>query len=542
MNDFTNSTDLLETLFDELSDSVEAHFGNNIDQLSIADTIKRASSIQGVVYPLNVEVIKDIVKIANTHNLVLHPVSTGKNWGYGCAVPPTECDGRISIIVNLSKLNEIVYFDAELGLIELQPGVTQGQLYKFLQDRNADFLVPVTGAGPDCSILGNALEKGYGITPISDHFQSIISINAVLPNGEEYKSPMSEILEEKGYHAAYKWGIGPYSDGLFCQSNYGIVTSATITLARRTPEVMSFYFWLPESESLESIVNSVRNILSIPSLGVGGINIINSTRTITMNSTLASLRNNRNTNPLDPNEIEKYASVHNIKSWFGFGAIYGTKDSVKSAKKFIKKQLSPSTVRILFINKAKLSFLQSAVSYLPKVCSENVTTLLEKMGKGLSMMAGKPDEVALPLAYWRARNPPPDENLNPARDKCGLLWYAPIVSMSGKDCDRYVKMVTDICNVYGFDAPITLTSISPFAFDSTLPILFSASSTTESEQAIACYKALYEAGLRNGFVPYRIGSGQVQLFNERQLSAHKLTRNIKSSIDPNHIISPGRYV
>jgi 4-cresol dehydrogenase (hydroxylating) len=35
------------------------------------------------------------------------------------------------------------------------------------------FLVPATRAGPGCSIIGNALKRGYGITPLTDHFQSI---------------------------------------------------------------------------------------------------------------------------------------------------------------------------------------------------------------------------------------------------------------------------------------------------------------------------------------------------------------------------------
>ena len=33
--------------------------------------------------------------------------------------------------------------------------------------------MPVTGAGPNCSLLANALERGYGITPPTDHFGAV---------------------------------------------------------------------------------------------------------------------------------------------------------------------------------------------------------------------------------------------------------------------------------------------------------------------------------------------------------------------------------
>jgi hypothetical protein len=48
------------------------------------------------------------------------------------------------------------------------------------------FLVPVTGAGPNCSLLGNALERGDGVVPHADHFGAVTALAAVLPDGEMY--------------------------------------------------------------------------------------------------------------------------------------------------------------------------------------------------------------------------------------------------------------------------------------------------------------------------------------------------------------------
>ena len=91
------------------------------------------------------------------------------------------------------------------------------------KQNNLPFLVPVTGAGPSCSLLGNALERGYGITPHSDHFAAVTALRAVLPSGEIYQSAIAE-AGGKDVDYAYKWGVGPYLDGIFTQSSLGIVT------------------------------------------------------------------------------------------------------------------------------------------------------------------------------------------------------------------------------------------------------------------------------------------------------------------------------
>ena len=82
-------------------------------------------------------------------------------------------------------------------MVTVQPGVTQGALREYLDRHDLPFLVPVTGAGPTCSILGNALERGYGITPYADHFASLMSVNAVLADGTQYRSPLSEMGGEQ---------------------------------------------------------------------------------------------------------------------------------------------------------------------------------------------------------------------------------------------------------------------------------------------------------------------------------------------------------
>ena len=94
--------------------------------------------------------------------------------------------------MDLSDLKKIIHFDSELGVVTLEPGVTQQDLYNFLSEKKSYFMVPTTGAGPHCSVLANALEKGYGLTPYEDHFGSLMNLTAVLPDGSIYRSSLCE--------------------------------------------------------------------------------------------------------------------------------------------------------------------------------------------------------------------------------------------------------------------------------------------------------------------------------------------------------------
>lgn len=55
-----------------------------------------------------------------------------------------------------------------------------------------------------------------------------------------------------------KSGFGPLLDGLFSQSNYGIVTQAAIWFMPRLPVIRAFAFAFSEDRDLAEIVELVR--------------------------------------------------------------------------------------------------------------------------------------------------------------------------------------------------------------------------------------------------------------------------------------------
>jgi 4-cresol dehydrogenase (hydroxylating) flavoprotein subunit len=216
------------------------------------------------------EVIPEVMRIASRNKVAVYPISTGRNWGYGTSLPARDdC-----VILDLSGMRKIVHFDAELGVVTVEPGVTQAMLAEFLDKGNHPFLVPVTGGGPQCSLLGNALERGYGITPYTDHFAAVTDIEAVLADGTLYRTALREAGGED-LARLFKWGLGTYSAGLFTQSGFGIVSRMTIALARRPECVKVCFFSLKEDNLLEPAVQAIRSVISRLPGTIGGINLMN---------------------------------------------------------------------------------------------------------------------------------------------------------------------------------------------------------------------------------------------------------------------------
>ncbi|MBX3641398.1 MAG: FAD-binding oxidoreductase [Nitrosomonas sp.] len=492
--------------------------------------------LAGALRPTDRHNIVSIVKIAANYKVSLYPISTGHNWGYGTALPPADnC-----VILDLSKLNQIVDFDVETGLLTIEPGVTQGQLAEFLDRGDYPYMVPVTGAGPTCSILGNALERGYGITPIADHFGAVMTIQAVLPDGSIYRSALTDLGGEQ-IDRTFKWGVGPYLDGIFSQGSFGIVTQMSIALARRPESIQSFLFGLGQPEQLSGLVTHVREIISRYPGIVGGINLMNAHRVLAM--TVPYPRNRVALGEtISPEILAELCRDNQVMPWTGFGTLYGSTGVVKVVRREIRAILAPLTTRLVFVSPEHARTLARIGKLLPNYFRSRVTRKLEMLERSSQLVAGYPNQTALPLCYWLKSNSQRNAVMDPARDGCGLIWYAPLVPMKSDSVFRYVQLVSAIMTKYKLEPLMTLTSLSNHCFDSTVPLLFDLDSEKDQKNAENCYWELLEKGKDHGFLPYRVSIQTMKWLSENNSPYWQVVRKIKESLDPLKTISPGRYV
>jgi 4-cresol dehydrogenase (hydroxylating) len=509
--------------------------GDAAQQLYGQDTGANTRRIAGALKISDADILPEVMRIASRHNVPVYPISTGRNWGYGTSLPVR--DG--CVIIDLSGLNKILHFDDMLGVVTLEPGVTQGMLAEFLSAGSYPFLVPVTGAGPNAGLVGNALERGYGITPYTDHFGAVTDIEAVLADGSRYRTALTEAGGDD-LGRLYKWGIGPYSAGLFAQSGMGIVTRMTIVLAHRPECVKICLFSLKHDALLETAVDRIRGILGKMPGTVGGLNLMNRHRVLAMSAPYPNEQ--RGVDGLIPDAvIEELGRQYQIFPWTGFGTLYGTSRMVSAAQKEIRSALAGVASRLVFLSPGDALTLSRLCAWIPGATGRRLRRTVGTLAKSLELVDGRPNETALPLAYWRSRRSPQGESRDPSRDGCGLIWYAPLVPMRAQGVRAYLDMVTRITRTHGMEPLITFTSINDRLFDSTVPLLFDRDDPAAVAAAAACHAELLEAGRSLGVFPYRVGVDAMGQLSRYQSDSKQFHQRLMQALDPDNLISPGRY-
>ena len=172
------------------------------------------------VAPDSVEQVQAVVKIANHYSIPLYTISTGRNLAYGGSAPVYSG----SVVLDLKRMNRIIEVSEDNAFALVEPGVSYFDLYRYIRDKGLKLWIdpPDPGWG---SLMGNALDRGAGRTPLPyrDHFDSHCGMEVVLANGELVRTGMGALPTAETWQQ-FKYGVGPFIDGIFSQSNFGVVT------------------------------------------------------------------------------------------------------------------------------------------------------------------------------------------------------------------------------------------------------------------------------------------------------------------------------
>lgn len=497
-----------------------------------ADTGASNRLPQGAIVVKEADAIETILALANTYKVPLWPISGGRNFGYGTALP-VNTD---SYILDLSNLKRI-YIDVGSSTALIEPGVTQADLHEAIKKSGANLLVPTTGVGPNGNILGNALDGGYGLTPITDHFNAICELSGYWGNGTEFRHTYQDLNCPE---MAKRWGAGTgYSwAGLLRQGNFGIVTKARVQLAR-APEAcrILIFEWKNDAEFTAS--QPALNQLSEDIPGIGGIIMMNNCRILStqVDTPLAS--------PLQGNEraayLRKLAKERKISAWTGLGTLYGSSASVKGAVKDIRRRLKG--VRVWSFSPEEIRQLQKFEHYLPRWGFAALRRHFGALVNTLGTVEGFPIVAFLKIAY--ALDPTAkklDVQSHPAKDGAGILWYAPLVPFNAEEVERYRQVMSACLLQHGFDPLLAVTSRSPRVLSGTIPLLFDRKNPDDVARAKACYRHLVKVGLEQGWPPYRLGIDYMELIAcPADSPSAKVQRLLKNALDKNHVIASGRY-
>lgn len=452
----------------------------------------------GAVCPESTEQVQEIVRIANTYKQPLWTVSTGKNMGYGMAAPATP--GQV--VLDLKRMNRILEVDADLGTCLLEPGVTYQQLKDYLEEHKIPLWIDVPTVGPIASPVGNTLDRGVGYTPYGEHFMFQCGMEVCLPDGRLMRTGMGSIKGSTAWQA-FKWGYGPYVDGLFTQSNFGIVTKMGLWLMPKPPVYKPFMIRHNNMDDVPKIVEAMRP-LRVSNLVANGNLMMGAAYQLAMFKRRDSIVANEV--PLDDVSLLKAAKANGLGMWNTYFALYGTEQTVAAIEPIIRAQLTASGGEVM---------TEAEMEGNPWF--HHHKTLMQG---GLNL-----DEIG--LLRWRGAGG-------------GLAWFAPVAAAKGSEAEGQTALARSILEKYGFDYTAAYV-IGWRDLHHILALLYDKSDPVQEQKADACYRELVSRFGAKGWASYRTGVNSMDLVAQQYGQVNRdFNATLKQAIDPNHILSPGK--
>ncbi len=513
------------------------------DDASTLERYARSTAARGtrpvaLVTPGSEAEVVALVKLAAAHAIPLCPVSTGKNWGYGdaCAVG----DGQL--VVELSRMNRILQVDAELAYAVIEPGVTQQQLSDYLREHGLPLWMDCTGAGPDTSLMGNILERGFGHSPYGNRLQHVSGMQIVLASGDVLHTGFGHYPQARTTHL-FPYGVGPFLDGMFTQSNFGIVTRIGLWLMPQAACVNHFLCSVERHEQVGALVERLRPLRLDGTLR-SIVHIGNDLRVISGGAVFPrALAEGQSCLP-DALRAQLRARA-GVGAWTVSGALYGSAAQVAAARAALRAALKGSGASARFLTERKLRLGALLGRMLGQSAAGQRLRAQVAVGQSLfAMNRGTPNGRFLAGAYWRRRAGLPagfPHGADPARDNCGLLWVSPILPMRGADVLAVHALVEPLFRQHRFDLFVTFSMINERALGGVITVAYDKEDPDEVERARRCYRACFDALMQAGYLPYRVGNQSMADLDPDADVYWQTVAGIKAALDPAGLIAPGRY-
>lgn len=544
MNDRAQWPRLNEAIAQELRAVLgEAHVclgSQELDRYSRC-TIPWRSRCAAVVFPASTAEVAAVMRIANKYRVQVWPSSKGRNWGYATTLAVE--DGAIVMI--LERMNRVLEVNAELAYAVVEPGVTYEQFNAYLRNNGYKLWADCIDGTAQGSVIGNAIERGVGETPYGDHYGNLCGLEVVLPDGSVVEIGGTQ-TGLKTWHT-HKWGVGPYLEGIFSQSNFGIVTKAGIWLMPEPEAYNSYVYEIKDERHLPAVLDAFRR-LALSGVVNTKLHMINDFVSLTILTQRISESVPQDA-ALSSADLAALRRKYGISPWNCAGGIYGTWGQVRLQRSLLRKALSPYG-RLLFVSNWQLPFLERIIEWSWKV---PVLRWLVELGARTSLpviesapyvhkiLQGIPTEFFMKHAYYRNRKPRPDADVHPTRDGCGLIWFAPILPFVNSEVWPYVDACKACFARYQFDFYIAMLLMNPRSVICLMALIYDRDDPDETARAEALYRELLENMRSRHYQQYRAGLESWDSVHADAPELKRLSDRIKAALDPAGILAPGHY-
>jgi 4-cresol dehydrogenase (hydroxylating) len=500
-----------------------------------------------IVFPRTVEDVANIVRMANEFTAPIWPVSKGRNWGYGSAAPAVEN----TIVLHLERMNRILEVNEDLAYAVVEPGVTYRQLREHLEQHHPTLWCDCSDGPPEGSVLGNALERGLGVTAYNDHFGTLCGLEVILADGSMVRTGGGEPGHCHTWNT-HKWGAGPYLEGLFTQSNFGIVTKAGVWLLRRPDAFASFTFDLAREADLPRMIDIIRE-LTLRGILASGTHVVNDIVALAVVAQYPRDLVGKHSR-LPGSALAELCERFTIPKWGFGGGIMGTRSQVRSTKAELRRALR-GLGRLSFITDGRVKALERFRALMDRIeglpvahrllaslfrsLSGKSVELLPTLPHVHSVMKGQPSDYFVRHAYFKSALPKPAD-AHPDRDDVGLIWFAPIAPCTGSHVGALIGICRPLFERHRFDFYAALLMQNSRSMIVLLSIFYDKGDVDETARAHALYGELAAQTTRAGYQPYRTGTqGAAALFSSAPEFA-ALVRRLKHALDPAGILAPGK--
>lgn len=451
----------------------------------------------GALVVSSVEDIQGVLAICNQYKLPVWPISTGKNLGYGTAAPATP--GQF--ILDMRKMNKIIDFDREMGTALIEPGVTYPQLIEYMEANKLPFWTSFPSSGLMAGPVGNTLDRGIGYNRYGENFSHFCGLEVVLANGEVVRTATGGVENSKTWQN-YRWGFGPWVDGLFSQSNFGIVTKMGIWLQPVPPKVKTFMVSWNDDEGLARGIDVTRQLRlqGVIETGLVGHAFYGMAAAVRRDTIYAG----KGAIPRD--QIKKICNDAGMDIWLFMATLYGDDDRIAADWKAVQAAYAPTGGKI--------------------------TSQDQGLKKGTALehwhahMTGRPDASEFGLYNYRGGG--------------GSAWFAPVVQARGSDAIHQLSLIRPILDEYGFEY-VGGFLIAERHMEHVMDVLFNRDDPAEARRAHECFSKLIAVMGENGYGVYRTNTGfmaqAAKVYGKEQ---HALNLTLKHALDPNNVIAPGK--
>jgi len=434
-----------------------------------------------VVLPATVEQVRAVVRIANEHRVPLWTFSQGRNNAYGGPAPRVSG----SVLVSLRRMDRVLEVNQELAYALVEPGVRFFDLYEAVRSAGHRLWISVPDLGWG-SVVGNALDHGRGFTPYGDHAGSQCGMEVVLANGDVLRTGMGAMSGSRAWQV-YRRGFGPSPDGLFMQSNFGIVTKMGVWLMPQPECYLSGWVRVRDDADLGPLIDALRPLLldhTIPNHPlIGG--------------------------PAGANALE----VAEPGRWNMRFALYGREPVVDA--QFAAVRSAFSVIRGASFGGTKYAGDQA----------------WEAGPAGDRVQAGVRGMDILELVRRRGG------------EHGGHLDFSPVCPLTGRDVTALCGLMRSLAERHGVAYSPGLIA-SPRSVVHVLPMIFDTSDEAETRRAYELYELLVTEVARAGYGLYRAHLRFMDLVAEQYDSndhaQRRFNQTLKDALDPNGILSPGK--